>query len=63
MGESFFGTVMEVLDDNHYAVLANWGQRVEAVTYRSGLPIAAGTRVFVELARDSHVWMISDAEA
>ena len=60
MGESFFGTVMEVLDDNHYAVLANWGQRVEAVTYRS-LTISAGTRVFVELARESQVWMISDA--
>lgn len=61
MNQNFFGTVLQVIDDNHYVVQTPMGLRFEAVTYRSGLTIEQGTRVFVEFARESGVWLIADA--
>ena len=51
-----FATIAQVLDSNHFGVMVNWGQRVEAVNYR-GDTLAVGDRVFIERAPGQ--WIIT----
>lgn len=55
-----FATIAEVIDANHYGVVTHWGQRIEAVYYRTGVQadFVAGEHVFMERAKDSQLWVI-----
>ena len=56
-----FGTVVERQDDNHYGVVLQWGQRVEATFYRTGVmtSFGIGNHVFLERVLGSALWMIT----
>ena len=58
---SAFGTIAERQDDNHYGVILQWGQRVEATYYRTGVmtSFGAGDHVFLERIPGSSLWMIT----
>lgn len=60
MNKYSFATVMQSLAAHRYAVMLNWGHRIEATYYGAdGASYVQGDRVFVELADSSALWTIS----
>jgi hypothetical protein len=56
--DAMFVTVSTAIDGNHYAVITNWGNLIEATYYSTGTTIfVQGDRVFIE--RIDNQWMIS----
>jgi len=55
-----FATIAEVIDVNHYGVVTHWGQRIEAVYYRTGVQsnFVPGEHIFMERVKGSQLWMI-----
>ena len=55
-----YGTVAQVLDSKHYAVLLNWGQRIEATYDRTEemTSFDAGDHVFLQKVPGSRLWVI-----
>jgi hypothetical protein len=57
-----FGTIAQAVDANHYAVVTNWGQMIEATYYRASIVpggFVPGEHVFMERLGGSALWMIT----